>query len=277
MIKDLWSKYLKKGMPRFAKGTYKLTYHEFLEIIKTKNYERIEDIIIKMSAGYILHLEGCLSLETTRSLKKSTVEFWHNEPSSFHKMLENVPNFHRIIDENVSQNYSFRAIKHSAYYFPWNEDITGVRDVVMSRWGKIKVLMGLSEFEYTKNTPISGAVDRIQVVLYPPRYGVLETHVDPYHNQLCFISGYLTTRGEGYNQGGFYAINEQGEKLDLESEMREGDMGVGLATIQHGVSRIDPDCHESEIDWNGSKGRWFLGLYTNDSDEVSFRRTGTSV
>ena len=41
-------------------------------------------------------------------------------------------------------------------------------------------------------------------------------------------------------------------------------MGIGSAKIVHGVDQID-DCPTSE--------RWFLGLYTNDSDCVKDRIT----
>lgn len=277
MIKSLWEKYLAKGMPSYATGVLKIRYSDFEQIIDSRDLNKIEELIKLMSSGQILHLEECFSLDSTRKLKEATQDFWGSEPSSFHKMLEGCPNFHRVIDQEVAKNYSFSATKHSAYFFPWNPDPTGLSGLINSRWGKIKVLMGLKEDEYVKNTPKDGVVDRIQVVLYPPRHGALETHIDPFHNQLCFISGYLTTRGEGYKEGGFYAIDSMGEKLDLESQMREGDMGVGVATIQHGVSRIDPKYPSAEVDWNGKDGRWFLGLYSNDSDEVVKRKTGSAV
>ena len=31
-------------------------------------------------------------------------------------MKENCPDFHRVIDENVSNLYSIKALKHSAYF-----------------------------------------------------------------------------------------------------------------------------------------------------------------
>ena len=52
----------------------------------------------------------------------------------------------------------------------------------------------------------------------------------------------------------------------------EGDLGLGVATVKHGVSKIDPN-FTGEIDWNGPSGRWFLGLYSNDSDHVKNRIT----
>lgn len=49
-----------------------------------------------------------------------------------------------------------------------------------------------------------------------------------------------------------------------------------VATLYHGVNIVDEECIP---DWNSPKGRWFLGLYSNDSDMVEKRHTvyGVSV
>ena len=50
-----------------------------------------------------------------------------------------------------------------------------------------------------------------------------------------------------------------------------GDMAIGYATIYHGVREVDP---EVNLDWTSNQGRWFLGLYSNDSDVKTERATG---
>ena len=35
-------------------------------------------------------------------------------------MLDGSPNFHRMIDKNVTKKYSLYAIKHSFYFYNWN-------------------------------------------------------------------------------------------------------------------------------------------------------------
>ena len=59
-------------------------------------------------------------------------------------------------------------------------------------------------------------------------------------------------------------MNSEDEKILLEDVVNIGDMGAGYARIIHGVNTIEGDL--------GSM-RWFLGLYTNDSDLVKNRRT----
>ena len=127
--------------------------------------------------------------------------------------------------------------------------------------------------EFEKNTPKDGIVDRIQVLKYPPG-GSLETHCDPYHNQRTFISIYMSTRGEDYKSGGFYVIDKDNKKLDLEEYINAGDIGFGYASIMHGVDKIDG---LENCEWDTNKGRWFIGLYSNDSDEVKNRITSKSI
>ena len=70
--------------------------------------------------------------------------------------------------------------------------------------------------------------------------------------------------GEDFVSGGFWALNENDEKVNLEHELQVGDMGLGCARIVHGVDKIDN---------NKTSKRWWLGLYTNDSDLVKNRIT----
>ena len=50
-------------------------------------------------------------------------------------------------------------------------------------------------------------------------------------------------------------------------------MGIAYATVQHGVNLIDPS---ETVDWDSNKGHWFIGLFTNDNDEIESRQTSTS-
>jgi hypothetical protein len=265
-------------MPKFCTGTFNLQFEELRSILKHKELAKFEAIIEKMVNGEVLILKNTFSLDTTKLIKDNTRKFWRNNDSSFHKMYDGCPNFHCVIDEAASGKYASRRICHASYFFPWNEDDLGVSDVIMDRWRVIKELIGLNPLEYEKNIPSMGPCDRIQIVLYPPHHGFLETHSDPYHNQLTFMSGYLSTRGENntYQQGGFYVVAPSGEIVDLEEDIVEGDFSVGLASIKHGVAQIDPNFLNT-VDWYGDYGRWFLGLYTNDSDYIANRKTTVSA
>jgi hypothetical protein len=189
-------------------------------------------------------------------------------------MLEGTPDFHRLIDEELGKKYSFFQVKHSAYFFPWNDDPLNLFPVIMPRWRPLKFLGGFRWDEYEKNTPKDGVVDRIQIAHYMPQVGMLETHSDPYKHQRLFISAYMDKRGVDYEGGGFYVIDQSKRRVFLEDQVDVGDIGIGYATVCHGVAPCD--AHKT-FDISKTDGRWFVGLYSNASDEVKDRHTGYSV
>ena len=93
------------------------------------------------------------------------------------------------------------------------------------------------------------------------------------------MSGYLSKQGTDYEGGGFWAQRSNGEKQNLENTIEAGDMGVCCAEVTHGVDPThgSPHSHGGEIAASASGSRWFLGLYTNDSDEKTTRKTSTPV
>ena len=58
--------------------------------------------------------------------------------------------------------------------------------------------------------------------------------------------------------------------IDCDEKVETGDMLIGYATVLHGVSTIDS---EVKLNYNSPRGRWFLGLYSNDTDVIKKRRT----
>lgn len=234
--------------------------------------ETQDALIRSLYAGKVAILRGAFPSEFMRAMRAETTKWQNRRAPSFHKMLEGVPDFHRIIDREAGNKYAFKQAKHSAYFFPWNGDPLDLFPTINSRWSRIKWLMGMDPHEYESNTPKDGVVDRIQVVRYPPGDGFLETHFDPHQNQRLFISGYMSKRGVDYEGGGYYLIGTPGQRIDIEDQIEVGDMAIGYATVVHGVAPCDGEC-----DWSKDDGRWFLGLYSVDSDEQTVRHTGTPV
>ena len=272
-IKNYWQSKIKKtGLPKHSSRNILLEFSTFKDnLINSKKNTFL--LIDQVMSGKIVILKNALPLDVTRKIKLNTRKFWLNNEDSFHKMIGETPNFHRVIDQEITKKYSTTGVKHSAYLFPWNEDFLEVRKEINNAWNIIKQFIGLDINE--DNILISDQKqDRIQVCLYPPQIGFMETHTDPYHNQLTFISGLLSKRGnkDQYMEGGFYTIDKNDNKCDVEAFTDEGDMVIGMATIKHGVDLVDPN-YKEEIDWYGTKGRWFLGLYSNDSDLLKNRRT----
>lgn len=263
--------------PMYARGILEVDFDELDSRLAANDRPFWQANIDALYDGDVMLIKRAFDPEFVEKLKTNVRQFWRKNPDSFYKMKDNCPDFHRVIDEELSTKYAVHAVKHSAYFFPWNEDPCEIRDEVMSRWSVIKEQIGIGRHGFEGSLPSDGAVDRIQVCMYPPRIGRLATHTDPYHNQRTIISGFLSRRGAGeYNTGGFYVVNQNREKVDVEPKIEVGDMAIAYATIKHGVTPIDAD-YQGPIDWYEGEGRWFLGLYTNDSDEKKGRRlTGIS-
>ena len=81
---------------------------------------------------------------------------------------------------------------------------------------------------------------------------------------------YLSKKGKDYIGGGVYLIGNKGEKINVENQIDIGDMSIGYSTLRHGVDPVDIN---SKPDINKTDGRWFLGLYSNDSDHKKDRHT----
>ena len=68
-------------------------------------------------------------------------------------------------------------------------------------------------YQYEKNIPSDGQIDRLQIVNYPKGGGELRDHVDPRQNQRV-VSGLIMSKiGEDFKSGGFYFRNKTIKKL----------------------------------------------------------------
>lgn len=275
-FKSAWQKIEKeKKLPSRMRNLIKVEADEFENNILKEESSFVNNFVNSIIEGDCYVIKNVFSKNFMRNLRDNAWEYFENKPSSFHKMLENCPNFHRLIDKETGKKYSFQVCKHSFYFFPWNKDAQNIYEPINKKWRLIKKLMGLKMDEFEKNTPADGIVDRVQVVQYHSRDGFLETHTDPFKFQRFFISGYMSKRGEDYDGGGFYILDKNDQKINIEDNIDIGDMGIGYATVAHGV---DPVNINKEPNLNDkTDGRWFLGLYSNQSDEVKERHTGKPI
>lgn len=231
-------------------------------------------IIENLYAGDTYLVKKAFTKDYCDKLKVAVHNMWTTNPSSFHKMIDGVPNFHREIGRDVSDKYYAKPIKHSYYFFPWNEDSLNIFAEVRKVWGIYKLIGGLTFNEYEQNLPRDGIIDRIQVVNYPLGGGKIDVHFDPYHGMKPVLSTYLSKRGEDYHKGGFYLIGKDEQMIDVEDHIDVGDMSFTFPTVAHGVAPVDEDL---PLDFKNPKGRWWLGMFSVDSDMVKDRKTGGDI
>jgi hypothetical protein len=233
----------------------------------------------RITKGVCVLVKGVFTGPALEAMQKFSRRFRHETEESFHKMLDGVVDFHRIINRERAKLYSLYAIKHSHYMFRWNATTPEMKKIwseIDSYWRIMKYLGGYAANEYEANIPSAGPTDRVQFVHYPAKGGVLRDHVDPDHNQKFVIGINMSTRGVEYQQGGFYVLDAAGQRIDLEQHISVGDALVCDARIVHGVSEVDPAANQDEPEWNRETGRWYLGLYSNDSDHGK-RVTATNL
>lgn len=260
--------------PRRVRQVVTVEFEAFKRDVLAQRPAFVESLVASLYAGDGYILKRAFPRDWCTALIRRTHEYGQLSPSSFHKMYQDCPDFHRIIDEEAAKKYSFKAIRHSFYFFPWNQDPLALFQPVNERWRVFKFLGGFPLEAYEKNKPLDGVIDRIQIARYPAGGGNVEPHADPFVNQRVIIGGMLSKRGVDYQAGGFYFVDPQDRWADLENDLEVGDMVCGYATIVHGVAPVDPG---RPIDWESSEGRWFLGLYSNDSDHVKDKQRGYAV
>ena len=246
----------------------------FREQVLGQEPDFVANIVSSLYHGDVYIIKGAFPKSFIFETIRKTMAYFKSEPSSFHKMLEGSPDFHRQIDLETGKKYSFQVCKHSAFFYPWNSDPLKLFPTVYDRWRIIKQLMGLEATAYEENTPKDGVVDRIQVAQYPSKVGFLEPHSDPYLHQRLFFSGYMSKRTVDYQGGGFYLVGVSDTVIEAENDIEVGDIGIGYATVYHGVAPCNRD---KEPNWDSDEGRWFLSMYSNASDEVKDRHTGHPV
>lgn len=260
--------------PRYARSVVPVPYDEFAARILAADAQAIRRFVTSLYAGDVYVLKGAFSLAECRGMVERVYEFGRSRPPSFHKMLDGCPDFHRIIDSQVTNAYSVTSVRHGYYFFRWNGDHLKLFAQVTERWRIFKICCGLDPTQYETNLPSDGVIERLMLYSYPKGGGRLKTHVDPINNQKIVMGGMFSTRGVDFRTGGIYCLAGDSRTIDLESSMEAGDFMLTYPTVLHGVDPIDQG---QEINWDTIDARWFLGLSIVDSDHVQERVTAQRV
>ena len=64
------------------------------------------------------------------------------------------------------------------------------------------------------------------------------------------------------------------KKINIEKRLELGDAVIFYGSIAHGVEKVDP---QEKLSWKSNKGRWFIGMFVNDSDHVRDRLTAKDL
>ena len=278
-FKEIWEKLLNnKNLPNTFTGVKEISYQKFQSLANEFNLKESENLVNDFLNGKVLIVKSAFSADLVKYIKKEVINFWNKNPDTYFQLVEKCPDFHRVITPDVAKNYSVGAVRHTTYFFPWNNDPCKFNKIIYERWRYCKYVAGLKFNEYENNTPKDRSIDRIQIVCYPPSYGGVERHIDTSSNSNLAISCYLSSRKNlDFKSGGFYCVDDKNKNIDLEDYIDIGDMSLYCPTIEHGVDPIDINSKIENYDWYSGIGRWWMGLFTNDSNLTKNRKTSKSL
>ena len=275
IYKKLWDEYeIYDELPTFYKNIIEISYDEFKNKVYQNESNFAKNLVKSLLSGDIYILKEAFPKEYIEKIKLQTIMNWKNIKNEFFKMYEDCPNFYRNIDTSLSNNYAFKQVKRTQYFFPWNKDNLNLYEEIYKRWRTLKYISGYYENAWEQNTPKDGIVDRIQIVKYPSNSGSQELHQDPYIYQKFFISLYLSKKGVDFLDGGIYLVDSKKKKFSLENHVGVGDLSFGFGTIYHGVDIPKPIVGKDDDEY---LGRWWIGLYSSESDYTKDRHTGRPV
>lgn len=277
-IKDYWKKIESKSAPpRFVKKVSIINFEIFRKNLKDKKEFYIKSIIKRMYSGEAFIIRNAAKKNLKETILKLAKHYDKKHKPSFHKMIDGTPNFHRIYDTEITKKYSLYAIKHSYFFYNWNIKTKlekKLKEGVYRHWRYIKFLAGNGMYQFEKNIPSDGQIDRLQIVNYPKGGGELRDHVDPRKNQRV-VSGLIMSKiGEDFNSGGFYFRDKQNKKVNIEKQLEIGDSVIFYGSVIHGVDVVD---RHAKLNWKSYDSRWFIGMFVNDSNHVKDRITAKDL
>jgi len=278
IIKTFWDKLESQSKPpKYVKKISIIEFDKIKNSINSKNEFIIKNLAKRMYDGEAFILRNAAK----KNLKKTIIDlakyYDKKQKPSFHKMLDGTPNFHRIIDKKITKKYSLYAIKHSYFFYNWNVKTKlekKLKSGVYRHWRYVKFLAGNNKFQYEKNIPSQNQIDRLQIVNYPHGGGELRDHVDPRKNQRIVSGLIMSKKGVDFEKGGFYFRDKNKKKLNIENNLEIGDSVIFYGSIVHGVEPVDKN---KKLNWNSYKGRWFIGMFVNDSNHVKNRTTAKDL
>ena len=84
----------------------------------------------------------------------------------------------------------------------------------------------------------------------------------------------MSKKGIDFENGGFYFRYKKNKILNIEDKLEIGDSVIFYGSIVHGVEKVDKN---KKLNWKSYNGRWFIGMFVNDSNHVKNRITADDL
>lgn len=268
---EYWRLLKEKDYPLYFNNLEKISYYNFIkDYCGPGNSLKKYNLFNSLMRGDVYLIKNCVSKKFLFNLRSNIIKYYFNNNFNFYKIKEGVPNFANKIDEHNVNYYTVKMNKMVFYAFPFNENKEKFKIFreMYKYWSNIKYISGYKKNQFNNFTPKDGLVDRIQIVRYPNKTGFLNPHRDPHYYQKFFVNSYISKKGLDYDKGGFYLIQKNNSKHDIENEIDPGDICIGFSTLAHGVDKIITNKNSNNLE----NGRWFITMGTVVSNHFKKRR-----
>lgn len=255
-----------ENLPLYMRNLVEYKFDDFKEKILHPTDDFIDSITDSLINGDVYVIKNVIDKDVIDAMKKRVFQWNQSTEDSFYKMNEGIPDFHRKVDAEISQNYTFRSIWRMNNFFRWNGDELDLFKTVDDCWSVLKVLSGYNQDSFVENTPKDIIIDRLQICQYPKGGGFLEVHSDPYEIRKTIMCIKMSEKGVDYEGGGLYMLNSKKEKIYVEDKIEVGDVYFAFPWLLHGIDDVSND---EEINWDSRDGRWVMLLNTLQSNEMA--------
>ena len=116
-FKKIWEELLRsKNLPSKLTGVIEINYKDFKLLRDKFDLKKSEKLIQELHAGKVLIIKNAFDKDLVDYIKKQVMQFWKDNPDTYFEMVENCPDFHRVITPDVAKNYSVGAVRHTTYF-----------------------------------------------------------------------------------------------------------------------------------------------------------------
>lgn len=193
------------------------------------------------------------------------------------KMVQGVKNiFYEVYsDINEKKNVKkYNVSNRSWYFFPWNRDRTKLSRLIQPLFDKVLRINGYEPKKILKQTPRDGIIQRFHLMNYPIGKGYISSHIDPSHIIKVNSGIYISEFNREYDEGGFYVLNKNKKKINIDKVIKSSDLVLFYASMPHGVDIIKKTNKKKNHIENG---RWFLNMTLVSSHLVKNRVTSRGI
>jgi hypothetical protein len=223
--------------------------------------------------GCLLRISHKLDLDDLRTIRTQLLSRISNVSERHTPRLKGCKDYASKHWDHPGQAVS--AKYYSWSFFPWNDVAQFKKFIDLFTLRNLLANVERDDFVFRKNDE---ATARLAFQYYPCGDGFMAEHVDPYaEHQAAIPTLLLSDFGKDFVGGGFYVIDQRGDRFYVDHCSSFGDLTLFNPRIPHGVEVIQPEVNDALSD-ELIRGRFMMiaGVNGYAGAPKVFHSTGTS-